>query len=96
MDATVEIDFFEKEIKLKKGQYILLCSDGLFKVVTDDEILLTVNTCVTPDQITQKLVNLANSRGGPDNTTVVVARIEKGTSRWIMVKKLLNLLGKWI
>jgi protein phosphatase len=84
---SVDIDFFQKEICLKKHQYILLCSDGLFKVVTDNEILQTVTACAATDQITKKLVEMANNRGGPDNTTVLIVRIEKGTESFFSKAK---------
>ncbi len=93
LKVSVDIDFFQKEICLRKGQYVLLCSDGLFKVVTDDEILHTVSTLMVPNQITKKLVEMANSRGGPDNTTVLVIRIEKSTGYWSLFRKAKNLMG---
>lgn len=91
LEVTVDIDFFQKEICLKKGQYILLCSDGLFKVIADDEILHTVTTWVIPNLIAKKLVETANSRGGPDNTTVLIIRIEKDTES--LFSKAKHLIG---
>lgn len=64
-----------ESIRLAVGESIVLCSDGLSNVVEDEEILATVaNHC--PSVACTKLVELACQRGGPDNITVVVARIE--------------------
>ncbi len=78
--TEIQVDIPENEIVLKKGQIVLLCSDGLFKAVPDHDIRDTVRTWITPDLISKKLVELANERGGPDNITVVTARIEKNAS----------------
>jgi PPM family protein phosphatase len=62
--------------RLRDGDVVLLCSDGLSQVVSDDEILEAVTQ--SPDCMTvcDRLVGLANDRGGPDNVTVLVARLE--------------------
>jgi protein phosphatase len=61
---------------LRRGDVLLLCSDGLSHVVEDAEILEAVTH--SPDCLTlcDRLVGLANDRGGPDNITVLVARME--------------------
>jgi PPM family protein phosphatase len=61
---------------LRKDDVLLLCSDGLSQVVSDDEILEAVTQsgdCLT---MCDRLVGLANDRGGPDNVTVLVARVD--------------------
>ncbi len=87
----IQVDISEKEIVLKKGQVVLLCSDGLFKTVPDHDIADVVGTWITPDLISKKLVELANERGGPDNITVVVARIEKNPGLFKKIKRLTGL-----
>jgi protein phosphatase len=77
----INIDVAEEKIYLAKGQYVLLCSDGLSKVAPENDILDAVRTWTAPDLISKKLIELANNRGGPDNITVVIARIEKKESR---------------
>ena len=86
---VVEADVSEKKRLLKKGWHVLLCSDGLFKVVPDQEIREIVRTWIAPDLICKKLIEMANDRGGPDNVTVAVARIEKDPS---FLKKAAHLL----
>lgn len=56
------------------GDVFLLCSDGLVGEVADDEIgpiLATLN----PEEAARALVDLANLRGGSDNTTVIVVKV---------------------
>jgi protein phosphatase len=62
--------------ELRREDVLLLCSDGLSHVVEDAEILEAVTQ--SPDCLTlcDRLVGLANDRGGPDNITVLVARME--------------------
>lgn len=61
---------------LRQDDVILLCSDGLSHVVADTEILEAL--AQSPDCLSacDRLVGLANDRGGPDNVTVLVARLE--------------------
>jgi PPM family protein phosphatase len=56
---------------------MLLCSDGLTKHVTDEEIRAELLTNGSAPDICQRLVGLANDRGGTDNVTVVVARLRR-------------------
>lgn len=72
----LSVDISEKHIKLNKCGYILMCCDGLYKVVPDDEILMTVREYIEPDAVCKRLIEMANERGGPDNITVIAARIE--------------------
>ncbi len=53
---------------------LIICSDGLTKTVTNDEILHAVSMHL-PETACRKLVELARERGGPDNITVQVARL---------------------
>jgi protein phosphatase len=53
----------------------LLCSDGLSGQVTDEE-LGAILQCLDPEEAVSTLVDLANFRGGPDNITAIVARID--------------------
>jgi protein phosphatase len=62
--------------ELCRGDVLLLCSDGLSRVVSDAEIQHAASTTVDCSELCDQLVALANTRGGPDNITVLVARIE--------------------
>ncbi|MFO8035347.1 MAG: PP2C family serine/threonine-protein phosphatase [Anaerolineales bacterium] len=54
---------------------ILLCSDGLTSLVTDDEILTTLEKMADKNQALEKLVELSNNRGGHDNITIVALQV---------------------
>jgi len=71
---TVNVDL-EGPHPLAPGDVFLLCSDGLTGVV-DDTLAGGVLAAMDPDRAVEALVNLANLRGGPDNISVVVARVE--------------------
>lgn len=62
--------------KLRRGDALVLCSDGLSGVVTSEEIAATVLRSQDPAVVCDDLIELANSRGGPDNITVIVARLD--------------------
>jgi protein phosphatase len=62
--------------ELRRGDVLLLCSDGLSRVVDDDEILTVVGHAADGLEMCERLIALANARGGPDNITVVVARLD--------------------
>ncbi len=74
-DLTVEASQIDHS--LEKGLYLLLCCDGLHGVVADEDILSAVNQYKEPKIISEKLVEKANASGGPDNITVLIARIDK-------------------
>lgn len=56
------------------GDSFLLCSDGLTGVVSDAEIAAFLSN-MPPSEAVQVLVDLANLRGGPDNITVIIAKV---------------------
>jgi protein phosphatase len=72
-NATVQIDM-EGPHPIAIGDVYLLCSDGLTGRVEDPE-LGAILACVPPDEAARALVDLANLRGGPDNTTVIIAKV---------------------
>jgi serine/threonine protein phosphatase PrpC len=75
----VEADLSVREARA--GDRYLLCSDGLTGVVTDQE-LAAVLSDGEPTGVVITLVELALSRGAPDNVTVVVADVLQGESDW--------------
>jgi hypothetical protein len=72
VEADVEVDLHR--LDLQPGDLFLLCSDGLSGVVRDAEIADVMHR-EPPAQAVRTLVDFANSRGGPDNVTVQIARI---------------------
>jgi serine/threonine protein phosphatase PrpC len=73
-DPRVRVDLTHQEIR--RGDAVVLCSDGLSGQVKKDEIASVVSE--TPDLAAacSTLIDLANARGGPDNITVIIARFD--------------------
>lgn len=59
-------------LPIQKGEYLLLCSDGLSNVVVEDELYQCITGEGALEERCQSLLNLALERGAPDNVTVVV------------------------
>lgn len=55
--------------------YLMLCSDGLWSVVPDDNIAGVINQAPNLTSASQNLVSAANDAGGPDNISVVLAQL---------------------
>ena len=68
----VEVDVFTEPVH--QGDVLVLCTDGLSKTISDEEIGKLVQQ-FEPQQSVQRLIELANEQGGPDNITAVVARV---------------------
>ncbi|MGH7630782.1 MAG: Stp1/IreP family PP2C-type Ser/Thr phosphatase [Gemmatimonadales bacterium] len=73
-DPKVKVDLTHQP--LRRGDTLVICSDGLSSLVRREEIgeLLAQNS--DPSSACNALIDLANGRGGPDNITVVIARFE--------------------
>ena len=63
--------------RLFPGDQVLLCCDGLTDLVTDEEILSITQEIPDQEKALEKLVNLANERGGHDNITIISLRVPK-------------------
>lgn len=75
--ATVHVDL-EGPYDAAAGDIFLLCSDGLSGPLSDEEIGAILQ-CLPPHEAVQTLVDLANLRGGPDNISVIIAKIDGET-----------------
>lgn len=69
-EPTVESDIFHH--KLERGDALLLCSDGLSGVMDDQEILFEVVHGVNKANCCQRLLDIAKTRGAPDNVTSIL------------------------
>lgn len=67
----VEVDFFE--YRLKKGDMILMCTDGLSNMIEDEEMLAIVKSSRDIVEAVERLVERANDNGGNDNIGVILA-----------------------
>jgi serine/threonine protein phosphatase PrpC len=70
---NVNVDL-EGPYNAAKGDVFLLCTDGLSGPISDEE-LGAILQCLPSDEAVESLINLANLRGGPDNISVIVARV---------------------
>jgi len=80
VESKVQVDLIEDPVE--QGDLLLICSDGLSDMVDDETIRLTLmqNAANLP-VAAQNLVNSANERGGKDNVSVVLARVDASTSQ---------------
>ncbi len=86
-----EVNVDIEELTVSEGDQLVLCSDGLSELVSEDEILLEVQSSNSPAIACEELVNLANQRGGDDNITVIVTLLR----RHHFLSRFLKMLG-WI
>ncbi len=81
-----EVEADADEYLLLDGDALLLCSDGLTRMVTDPEIASTLLTHASAQDAADRLVALANEYGGEDNITVIVLRVQcenNGLFAWL-------------
>lgn len=72
-EPVVNCDIFHR--KVEKGSCLLLCSDGLSNLVDEQEILFEVNLGGEKAQCCQRLLDIALSRGAPDNVTSLLVAV---------------------
>lgn len=71
-NEDVEVEIHRK--RLVPNSYILLCSDGLWNMVTDSDILEIIKNTPDTQDACDKLVALANAHGGSDNITAILIK----------------------
>jgi len=71
---SVEPDVFRCIDGPARGDLYLLCSDGLYNLVSAEEIARILSGCSLDDAV-QELIELANMRGGTDNITVILVQV---------------------
>ena len=74
IDDSTDTDVFTEN--LIDGDIILLCSDGLYPLISNEEIIEHIHS-PNLSKICDTFIDIANSRGGPDNITVALARFGK-------------------
>jgi protein phosphatase len=65
------------KVALKPNDTIMLCSDGLYRYIENDEICDMMLSELEPGEVCRSFIELANFRGGADNITAIVARLEE-------------------
>ncbi|MFC2023835.1 PP2C family protein-serine/threonine phosphatase [Chloroflexota bacterium] len=73
LKPEVEVDVFPP-VKMRVGDQVLLCSDGLTTPLSDDKIQ-DIAEAHPPQEAAEALVKAANEGGGPDNVSVIVVRV---------------------
>ena len=72
--GEVQVDIFQQ--KLQRGDYLMLCSDGLWEMIRGDRRMAEIiEQAKDPQAACQKLVDAANQGGGEDNISVIVVEV---------------------
>jgi serine/threonine protein phosphatase PrpC len=58
-----------------KGGYLLICSDGLWGVVSEEQMTKTISESANPQEACSAMVAAANESGGPDNITAILVHL---------------------
>lgn len=66
-----------QKVALEPNDVIMLCSDGLYRHIEDSELRDMMLSDLEPSEICRSFIELANFRGGADNITTIVARLEE-------------------
>jgi PPM family protein phosphatase len=87
LGAHPEVEIDTDEVEIIPRDVLLLCSDGLTRMVTEPEIAGALQAEMVPSAAAERLIALANENGGIDNVTVIVVRFEddanKGWFSWM-------------
>jgi serine/threonine protein phosphatase PrpC len=81
LGAHPEVEIDVDEVEIIPRDVLLLCSDGLTRMVTEPEIAGALQAEMVPSAAAQRLIALANENGGVDNVTVIVVRFEDDTNK---------------
>lgn len=76
MGARPEVVVAIERLELRRGDFLLLCSDGLSGKISSEEMRDSILTTATLAEACHCMVHLANTRGGEDNITVVLAEFD--------------------
>ena len=84
-EPDVEVDL--KEVPVQPGDYVLLCSDGLTRMVPEYVMARAFHEFREPQRICDCLIAAANGNGGADNITVVVVEVTGGWWRRVLGRR---------
>jgi protein phosphatase len=74
-DLFVQPDIIQQ--KLKEGDRLVLCSDGVWSVLEDEEFARVISTSPSLDEVSQNLIDLALHHNTDDNASVVIFHLQK-------------------
>lgn len=72
-EPMVQCDIFH--VDMERGDFLLMCSDGLSNLVDDQEMLFEVVHGVSKKHCCQRLLDIAKNRGAPDNVTSILVQV---------------------
>jgi protein phosphatase len=90
VEPTVDVEIHEHQVS--KGDFYILCSDGLSDMVEDEDIHLTISTfSANLETVAKQLIQLSNDNGGRDNVSLILAQvIESFAARKGVVGKIMG------
>lgn len=74
-NPKINVDVFNRE--LQNDDKIILCTDGLTNMVTEEKILEILLSSEIPSAVCSTLVNISNEAGGIDNTTIMIIKAKQ-------------------
>src|SRR2546426_12115694 len=83
LGALPEIEVDTEEHQLLSRDILVMCSDGLTRMVTEPEIAGTLQAETDPQCAAERLVELANEYGGGENNTLIGVRYEPRRNGWV-------------
>jgi protein phosphatase len=91
VEPTVDVEIHEHPVA--KGDFYILCSDGLSDMVEDEDIHLTISTfSANLETVAKQLIQLSNDNGGRDNVSLILTQVvESFAARKGVVGKILSL-----
>ncbi len=72
---NIEVDIFHQT--LLAGDMLLLCSDGLWEMVRDEDLRKVLSEKASPQQMCNTLIDMANANGGEDNISAVIVQVNE-------------------
>jgi len=73
-ETELKVDYYVNDVQ--QGDLFLLCTDGLTNMISEETLLWLCKSIEDPQDLADKLVEMANTNGGEDNTSVIVAKID--------------------
>lgn len=70
-----DVEIYTTREQLQLGDVVILCSDGLWGEVGDEQIKEVLNNTINPQEAIEQLIDMANQSGGPDNITAIIVHI---------------------
>jgi serine/threonine protein phosphatase PrpC len=76
LGVSQEVQVYQESFDLQAGDSYLICSDGFFQVLTDQEIIAALEQKPDPEQTVKALLDRCVAKETSDNASVVLARLQ--------------------